>query len=907
VLQLRSIKNHTKIVFKLYFLKDKPVLTTLLLLFTCANIMAQEKIEVRDSLLIRGDTTDKAGVMRLYTTVSSSAIDMTVVYKSSGYKKNDLVNKKVYLIDKAEVTYGNINLKADSIVLDMENGTVFASGRRDSTGRLSGKAIFMEGTESYEVDSLEYNFKTTRAIITGLGTKQQEGFLHSTLTKKHDDGTLHFQGSSFTTCDADHPHFYIRMPKSKVYPDEKIVSGPAYLVIEDIPLPLILPFGYFPVQKKLASGIIMPKYGQEQQRGYFLSDGGYYFAGTDYFDLKMTGNIYSNGTWLASAESAYNLRYRFSGRFSYSYANNIAGHKGLPDYARSSNYRVSWTHSQDPKASPGSRLSANVNMSSSNYDRNNTYTPIDNVTTQRQSSVSYIKNWTGTPFNLSMSVNHSQNNANKTVSLNLPKANFSMARIYPFKSKRSTGPSRWYQDIQLQYTAALDNQINTYDSLLFTKSVWKNAKAGFKHEVPVSFQIRPFRNMSISPSLRYTGVLFPRKVEKFWIPDYFDPELNETRPVVVTDTMTGFFYGQAINPSISASFSPQIFGMYTFTKPESRWQAVRHVIRPSVSFSYIPFIEGLSTPMYRDVQIDTTGKINTYSIFENSIFETPALSQRSGNLSFNLVNMLEAKVFEKNDTTGKAKNVKLIENLSLSTSYNVFATSMNWSPVSMSFRTVLLDKINIAASGSFTLYGINDSGTVVNSFALKENNKLMRVQNISASVDFDLRRLLGEKKQEPGDEMQGARPIGAGAERPEGGSSAGSDDGGEQRGPGIAGLQFDEYGYAVIDLPWTMAVAYNFNFRKTFLENIITQQFTLNGTLRIAAKTNITYFTGYDIKQREITMTRIGITRDLHCWTMSLNWIPTGYLKSWDFTLRVNSSLLSDIKYERRKDYRENF
>lgn len=890
----------------MYFLKDKRVSAILLLFFFLLNLKGQELRVIPDSIALRSDTTESKKVIRLYTKVSPNAIDVTVKNSSKGYKTTDFVNQKIYLVDMGEVTYGDIYLKADSIVLDMENGTVYASGRRDSTGNLSGKALFREGSETYEVDTLEYNFKTTRAIIKGVVTKQQEGFLHSTLTKKQDDGTLHFQSSSFTTCDAEEPHFHIQMPRAKVYPGEKIVSGPAFLVIEDIPLPLILPFGYFPVQKKLASGIIMPKYGQEQQRGYFLSDGGYYFAGTDYFDLRVTGNIYSNGTWLASAGTRYNLRYRYSGNFSYSYANNVSGHKGLPDYIKSSNYRISWSHAQDPKSNPGSRLSANVNMSSSNFDRNNTYTPLDNVTTQRQSSVSYSKSWAGTPFNLSTSLNHSQNNANKTVSLNLPRANFSMARIYPLKSKRSSGPSKWYQDVQLQYTAQLDNQINTYDSLLFTRSVWNTARAGFKHDVPVSLQIRPFRNMSISPSLRYSGVLYPRKVEKFWVPDYFDPELNKTRAVMVTDTINGMFYGQAVNPSVSASFSPQIFGTYSFTRPDSRWQTVRHVIRPTVSFSFIPYIKGLSTPMYKEVQSDTTGRISTYSIFENSIFGTPALSQRSGNVSFNLVNIIEAKVFEKNDTTGKPKKIKLIESLGVSTSYNIFADSMGWSPVSMNFRTILLEKISIAASGTFSLYGIDDAGRPVKQFAIQQNNKLLRTQNINASIDFDLGSLLG------GGTQKTTRTSPASSRSRAGESDLSRPDRDEQPGAEevvqpAGGLTYDEFGYAVVDLPWTMAVAYNFNYSKNLLKPTITQQFTLNGTLRVATKTSINYITGYDIAQKQITMTRIGITRDLHCWNMSFNWIPTGYLKSWDFTIRINSSMLSDIKYERRKDYRENF
>ena len=857
---------------------------------------------IPDTIKIQRDTTEKQIVNRLFTTVSADAIDNTVEYTSKGYKKNDLANKKVYLVDGAEVTYGDINLKADSIMIDMAYGYVYASGRRDSTGKVSGKAIFEQGSESYEVDSLKYSFETSRAIIFSVVTKQEEGFLHSDLTKMQEDKTLHIQGSSFTTCDAEHPHFSIQMSKAKVYPNERTVFGPAYLVIEDIPLPLILPFGFIPVQKKLASGIIMPRYGQEQQRGYFLADGGYYFAGTNYFDLALTGSIYTNGTWLGNVNSKYKKRYKFSGSFSFSYANNIDGQKGFPDYSKSNNYRISWTHSQDAKANPTSRLSANVNMSSSSYERNNSYVPRELTNTQKQSSISYSKNWPGTPFNFATSLNHSQNNSNKTVSLNLPKASFNMSRINPLKRRNPVGKSRWYEDLQLQYSAQVDNRINTYDSILFTKDVWKDANAGFQHNIPLSLQIRPFNNMSISTSLNYVGVIYPQKIEKRWDPNYYDAELNKVVPSVVTDTITGLAYGHSISPTIGASFSPQIVGMFQFRNPDSRWRAVRHVIKPSVNFSYVPASSGLSTAMWKEVQIDNAGTMKEYSIFETGIFSTPpSLSKQSGSLSFSLVNSLEAKVFEKNDTTGTPKKIKLIENLSFSTNYNLFMDSLNWAPIAMNFQTRLLDQINLRGSGTFTIYGADAAGNTVRDFALKRNNKLARVQNINASLDFDLGQLLGAGKNKKQVNNSDQNEI---TGQPDN-LLSGRDN--TNIPPPAGGLAFDQYGYAIVDLPWSLSVAYNFNYSKPLLKSIINQQFTVNGSLSIATKTNISFSSGYDISLKEITVTRIGINRSLHCWTMALNWTPVGPWKSWDFSIRINSSLLSDIKYEKRKDFRDNY
>ena len=838
-------------------------------------------------------------------TISPDAVDNTIVYNAEGYMKTDLVTKKVSLVQNAKVTYGSIELTADSIVLDMETGSVYATGRIDSTGKMVGKPIYKDQSEEFESVELTYNFKSKKGVIRNVTTEQEGGYLQSLTTKRHEDGTLHVNRSMFTTCDAEHPHFYLALPKAKVYPGEKIVSGPAYMVVEDIPLPLVLPFGFFPVQQRRSSGIIMPRYGQEARRGYYLSGGGYYFALNDYFDLKLTGTVYTNGTWLADASTSYRLRYRFSGSFGFSYANNISGYKGLDDYARTTNYRISWSHSQDAKASPGSRFSASVNMSSSGYDKNNSYDVADHVTTTRQSSISYSRTWAGTPFSFSTSLNQSQNVQNKTMMLNLPKASFTVSRIYPLKPKKATGKTRWYQDLTTQYTATLDNKIDTYDSLFFTSAMWKSMKNGFKHEIPLSLQIRPFNNFSISPSLRYTGVLYSQKIERRWDPDYYDEDRNTIVPSVITDTLRGFFYGQALVPSISASFNPQIYGTFQFTKKGSRIEAIRHVMKPSVSFSYSPETDKLSSDMYRTVQYDTLGNTREYSIYEGSIYGTPSTGKRSGSVNFSLSNIVEAKMYARNDTTGKPKKVKLIDNLSLNTSYNIFSDSLNWSPVSMSFRTTLAENINLQASSSFNIYGLSETGTTVSELAINQGRGLARMTNLNMSLDCDLGRLL--QRNNTGTQQASA---GTGQQKPRVGSGDMGSQLPEGAGPDsnlpLAGKGFDEYGYAEFDLPWSLRMAYNFSYSRPALRTTISQTLTLSGDVRLTSKTAINYSTGYDFKQKEITMTRVGISRDLHCWEMSFSWIPTGYMKSWSFTIRAKASMLQDLKYERRKDYHEN-
>jgi hypothetical protein len=869
------------------------------------SLFSQEGKMVSDTLLIQKDSVIVDTILTKPRKISENAIDAKVTYSTSqeGYIMRDVINKKVTLVNSAVVNYGEIEIKADSIHINMRANTLYAVGRKDTTGKVIGKPVFKEGSQEIEADELTYNFKSRRAIAKNIITKQEDGLLHSQFTKLLEDGTSNISKSTYSTCDADTPHFYINLPKARVYPGKKIISGPGNLVLEGIPLPLFIPFGYFPVQtKKAASGLLIPRIGQERLRGYSLTEGGYYFAINDYFDLSVKGNLYSNGTWMATAMSSYNKLYKYNGNFSFSYADNKSGHKGLEDYRESKNYRLGWTFNQDPKSSPGSRFSASVNMSSSEFDRNNSYSVTEHITTSRQSSVSYSKSWDGTPFNLSASMNHSQNVANKTVALNLPKANFNVGRIYPLKGKNSAGPPKWYQELQFSYSASIDNQINTVDSLLFTPSVFDHMRTGFRHEAPLSFQIRPFRNFSISPSVTYTGVLYTQKIERVWKTDFEDPKTGEILAKVVNDTSKGVFYGQAFNPSIGASFSPQIFGTYQFTNPDSRIQAVRHVIKPSVSFNYVPALKGLSSDMYRQVQTDsanTLSKRMVYSIFDGNIFGTPSASSESGNISLSLVNIIEAKVFARDDTTGKADKVKIIDNFGINTSYNVFADSLKWSPVTMQLRTTLFKNINISTSGGFSLYGINSNGRPTKTFAFEENNKLLRLTNFQTGLDLSISDLLKGRKERKSTGSGGATNA-----------LSQSDDGsGAMPGAGQTGAPAltDEYGYPAFDIPWTLNVSYSLNYYKSGLKSTTQQALTFSGNVTITKKMSMTYTSGYDFTGREITMTQIGMTRDLHCWEMSFNWVPNGTMQMWNFTIRVKAAVLGDLKYERRKDYHDTY
>jgi hypothetical protein len=868
----------------------------------CFLLFSQEGKVVSDTLHVRTDSLISDTISKK-PALKSNVIDKPITHVAKGYRRTDFVTKKVYLVDGGVVTYGDITLKADSIVLNMDTGVVYATGRRDSTGKTVGSPEFQQGTEKFESKELTYNFKTKKGLIKNIFTKQEQGYLHSAVTKRLDDGSLNINTSTYSTCDAVPPHFYIGFNKAKVIPGKKIITGPAYLVLAGVPLPLVIPFGFFPIQtKRAASGIIIPRIAQTLELGYGFTDGGYYFAINDNFDLALTGNLYTNGTWLLNATTNYVKRYRYSGRLAFSYAKNITGHQGLSDYVVSNNYRLDWTYAQDAKANPGSRFSASVNMSSSGYDHTNSYDPVQHVTTTRQSSVSYSKSWAGTPFNFSTSLNQSQNVSNKTVFLDLPKMSFTMARIYPLKKKNSIGPPKWYQELQFQYSASLDNQINTYDSLVFTKAVFNNMRSGFTHSAPLSLQLRPFKNFTITPQVMYTAVLYTMKYEEKWKPDYFDRNQNKIVPSVVTDTIRGLFYGQAINPSISAGFNPQIFGTYTFKKEGGRLQAIRHIIRPSVGFNFVPAIKGLSSDMYRTVQADTSGRTKQYSIYQGNIFGTPSQATKSGNVSFGLVNIVEAKIFAKNDTTGKPKKVKIIENFSINTSYNIFADSLRWSPITMSFRTTLFGNIGISGNSGFSLYGLDSQGHPVKALYWTQTNKIVRLTNYNMSVDFDLGQLLkagktGKKSDQP------AVPSGTSLDENKVGEQSSNQQNAGTTGP----LLFDKYGYAQFNVPWSLRVAYSFNYSKPGNTSSITQNIALSGNLTLTKKMLINFTSGYDFSRKQITMTSIGISRDLHCWEMNVQWIPTGYLKSWVFTIRVRASVLADLKYERRKDFHDRY
>jgi hypothetical protein len=863
-----------------------------------------------DTLLMRTDTTladstlagSRSDTIRNDTTrTGDDMLDAPVDYQAKDSIIFDVEGQMVFLYGGAEVYYKDITLKSDYIEMDLEKREVFARGLPDSTGQIAGKPVFSEGQETFESSTLTYNFDSKKGLITGIISQQEGGYLHSERTKREADGTINIARGKYTTCDAEDPHFYLALTKAKVIPEDKIVSGPAYMVLEDIPLPLILPFGFFPNQQTRASGILIPEWGEERNRGFFLRNGGYYFALGQYFDLAVTGDVYSNGTWGLRATSNYRVRYRFNGNLSLRYYKNVSGDLDLGTYSANQDYNIIWSHRQDAKANPTSTFSAQVNMSSSSYDRNHSYqTPGDYLTSTKQSSISYSKRWEGTPFNFTGSFTHSQNSANKSVNLNFPKMNLNMNRIYPFRGLSKTGASKWYSNIELSYSSRFENRINTYDSLLFTPEVFDEMDMGFQHQIPLSANFKLFRNFNISPRIQYTGNIYTRSKRLRWDPDYIDPETGINKPMVIQDTVYGFQYAHSYLPSISMSFNPKIYGLFQFKNPESKVVAIRHVMSPTLGFSFVPDMTGLVPNYYDTVQVDTLGNTRVYSYYENGIYGTPSLNGRSGSINFSLNNNIEMKLRSASDTTEEMRKIKLLDNLRFSTSYNIYADSLKLAPISFSGYTSILEgRFRLNFSGSLDPYALNPDGRRINTFELKQSGKPVRLTRFNAGLDFRL-----SSKQKPGsaiDETSRQRGI---SDMPMSMSQMGEEE--EEEVDIIQAMEESYSEYVDFSIPWDLSIRYNFNYSKPQFESNITQTLNFSGNVRLTNKWRIGVTSGWDFERNTLTYTSVNIFRDLHCWEMRLSWIPIGYHQSYTFSINAKASILRDLKYERRKSWYDN-
>jgi len=821
---------------------------------------------------------------------TSESLKSKVVYSSDDSINFNINTQKAYLFGNASVTYEGIVLKAAYIELDMNKNIVFATYLKDSVGNQIGKPVFIDDKQEFTTETITYNFKTKKGLITQIITQEGEGFIHSDTAKKFEDNVLYIKNGAYTTCNLEHPHFAIKSPKIKIIPDDKILTGPAYLSIADIPTPLGVPFGMFPNQKGRSSGILIPTYGESVIAGFFLKDGGYYFGLNDNMDLALRGDIYSKGSWAARALSSYKKRYKYSGNLSLRYSVFKFGDIELPDFSKEQDFFVSWTHAQDPKAKPNSRFSAKVNAGSSSYNKYNSSNSADYLRNTLQSNISFSKSWAGKPYNLAINLRHSQNTLNKSVDLSLPEIVFSVNRFYPLKSKKKSVGTKWYDKIGVGYRMDAINKVNTYDSLLFTNTSLADLNNGIKHTIPISTSFKIFKYLHLSPSFNYTDRWYFQSIEKSW--------LNNT---LLTDTIPGF--KSAADFSFNTSLKTKIYGMMQFKGKNIK--AIRHVATPSISFNYRPDFGEDNWGYYKTVQNDVDGNTQTYSIFGDyntwkGIYGAPP-SGKYGVVNFGLTNNLEMKVANKKDTITGTKKIVLIENLTLSSSYNMAMDSLKWSDIRLNGYTRLIDNVlNLKYKATFDPYIlITDSNGFtknINKFEWKENNRLSRIENSDwiLSLNLRLKHNMFNKKPAPSNSLT-------------------SEHGTKEE---LEMINQNREDYVDFSIPWSL----NFNYNLSYLNNYyyttsknldsisdnIIQTLSFSGDINLTEKWKIGFRSGYDFVNKDFTYTSIDIYRDLHCWEMNFNWIPFGFLQSYNFSIKVKSAVLQDLKLTRKREWFDN-
>ena len=837
------------------------------------------------SVILIDSTTLAQDTIQQDTTEAKPLFNDIVTYSANDSIKISVLDKEMILYKNGFLKYLSTELKADSITLDMTDNIAYAIGMTDSAGVVSGKPVFKDGSQEFESTDLKYNFKTEKGFIKNIITQQGEGYVQGKLTKKISDDVFCIKNGKYTTCDNhDHPHFFVALNKAKLIKDSKVISGFAYLNIAGVPLPLAIPFGFFPITSKATSGILMPTYGEEKLRGFNLRDGGYYWNINDYVDATITGTIYTNGSWGLNLGSNYRLRYKFNGNFAYSMSKNHTSEKGTPDYTESSDWAVRWTHSQDPKANPYTTFSASVDMSSASNNYYNSGTNINDIANQRkQSSISWSKKWPDKPFSLTTSFNHNQNSQDTTITLSFPNVNFRVSNIYLFRRKERVGEIKWYENIGFTYSSEIKNSIHTKEDQLGEsfKHIARDWDNGFQHSIPLSTSINLAKDLAVSPSISYKGVAYLSSIRKGnWVEDSTMANYGYT-PI---DTIYGMHYAHNYTTSLSLSYNPTVYGMYQFTKPESKVFAIRHVVRPSASVSYGPNL-GVDPDNYWKTYLDKNGNEQKYSIFEGKVYGTPTGSERSkqtGSLSLSLDQNVEMKVRNDQDTTGKEayKKIKLLESFRLSSSYNIFADSMNWSNISMSARTKIFNgKININLSGTIDPYAITADAKRID----KYHGGVGRLTNLSASTGIQFSADDGEKKEEKNEKLNG---------------------------------HYNEY--TDFDVPWNISLDYTFNYSKNYSpnpavgatkplsESTISQMVRINGDFSLTPKWKIGWSSGYDFQQKEVTATSFNLSRDLHCWEMTFSCIPFGTHQSYNFQINVRSSLLKDLKLMKRDSWYDN-
>ena len=845
----------------------------------------------------------------------SNGIDAPVKYSAEDSLVYDAESGTAYLYGNSKVDYENMKLTSDKVHMNLDKSTVRATGTVDSTaeGGIKGKPVFTMGKDEYKSDTMAFNFKSKKGLIKGVYTEQQDGFLSGEVGKRDSTGSIYLQHGRYTTCDKPHPDFYIALSRAKVRPGKDVVFGPAYLVVADVPLPLAIPYGFFPFSKKYSSGFIMPSYGDESDRGFYLRDGGYYFAISDKWDLKLLGEIYTKGSWGVSAASNYRKRYRYSGSFLFSYQDSKTGDKGLPDFAEQESFKIQWNHRQDPKANPYSSLAASVNFATSSYERNNLnsmYNPQTLTQSTRTSSVSWSTGFSSIGLSLSATTNLAQDMRTSSIQITLPDLNISLSRFYPFKRKHLVGKERWYEKISMSYTGQLANSISTKEDKLLHSNLIKDWKNAFQHTIPVQANFTLFNYINVTPSFNFTDRMYSKKVTRGWD--------NTLQKEVVRDTIYGFH--NVYNWSMNVGASTKLYGFWVPNRKlfGDKIQAIRHVITPQVSFSYSPNFGARRYGYYDSYQYtDASGnvKLVEYSPYQDELYSVPG-KYKTEMISWDVSNNIEMKVKSDKDTTGY-KKISIIDELGASMSYNAAADYHRWSDLSMRLRLKWWKNYTFSMNAQFATYAYEldaNGKPYVGNHTEWGYGRLPRFQGMSQNFSFTLnpeklKKWFGRKDDKDDDK------VSVDSDGPDTNIESNMDDdlekgkyAAKKKRGNIA--ETDDDGYMSFNMPWSLTIGYGITMRENTAGRFntktmrypykFTQTLNFSGNIRISDGWNINFSSGYDFENHAMSMTTASLSRDLHCFNMSASVVLAPYT-SYNFTFRCNAATLTDaLKYDKR-------
>ena len=852
----------------------------------------------------------------------AGGINSPVNYSANDSLVYDAVTKTARLYGSSTVKYENMDLAAERIHMSIDSSLVHATGAKDkadTTGMtLFGTPVFSMGSDKYESDTMAFNFKTKKGLISNVYTQQEDGFLRSEISKRSPNGDIFLQHGRYTTCDAEHPDFYIALSRAKVRPGKEVVFGPAYLVVADVPLPFAIPYGFFPFTKSYSSGFIMPTYGDETARGFYLRDGGYYFAMNDKWDLKLLGEIYTKGSWGLSAASNYRKRYKYSGSFFFSYQDTKNGDKGMPDFTEQESFKLQWSHRQDSKANPYSSLSASVNFATSSYERNNLnslYNPQTMTQSTRTSSVNWSTSFSSIGMTLSSTANLSQNMRDSSIAMTLPDLNISISRFYPFRRKKMVGDEKWYEKIAMSYTGHISNSINTKEDKLMHSSLIKDWRNGWQHQIPVSATFTLFKYLNVNPSFNFTDRMYTNKVERSW---------DEASQTEKCDTIYGF--NNVYNWNMSVGLSTKLYGFYIPSRKlfGDKIQAVRHVFTPTVSFSYAPDF-GASRYGYWDTyqKTDADGNVSlvSYSKYANALYGAPGKG-KSGNISFTLGNNIEMKVKSEKDSTGY-KKLSIIDAFDINMSYNTAAKVRPWSDMNINLRLKWWKNYTFNMNAVFATYAyeLDDQNNVyVGTHTEWGKGRFGRFQGMSQNFSFTLNPEKLKKLFGGGDDDDDKKDSQRNDDDDEGLDTdiESNVDDSMEKGKTAAKkggkAETDSDGYMAFKMPWSLTFGYGVTMREDtrrekFNEKTMryaykfTQTLNMSGNVRISDGWNISFSSGYDFDNHKISMTTASLARDLHCFNMSCSVVLAPYT-SYNFTFRCNAATLTDaLKYDKRSGY----